>query len=196
MSGAGAQGPVEVTFAYTEDEYISAARLFSTRRRHPGFERALALGFAAAVALLLALAGDPFVACVVVGSLLLSAAAGYYGERVRPRRAFRRDPKFRDPYSVRFAEEGIGVRSKDFEARFDWDYYPKVVETPDFLYFVYADEMFFLVPKRALRERGQEAALGEMLRRKLGAKVERHGLPEARAREAEYVPPREPPDWR
>lgn len=199
MGDAGARGPIELTFTYTEDEYLSAARLFPSGGRDPGFERALRVAFVALTGLVLALAGDPYLGGILAAFLLAGLAAGHYAGSVRPRRAFRRDPKFRDPYAVSFAEEGVGLRSKDFEARFRWDYYSKVVETPDFFFFVYAEEMYFLVPKRALRrDRGDDVALGELLRRKFGARMEARGLPEAEARGAErgYVPPPEPPDWR
>jgi hypothetical protein len=194
----GAQGPIEIDISYTEEEYVSAARLFPyTRRRDLKFERGLMLVFLWALVLIFWLAGDPYLGGIMATLIIPSLAYRYYAERVRPRKSFRGDPKFRDTYAVTFAEEGIGVRTNDLAARFGWDYYQEVVETPDFFFFVYAEEFFFLVPKRALRP-GQEATLGELLRRKLGAKMKTHGLPEAEARavEREYVPPPEPPDWR
>lgn len=198
MSGAGAQGTIELNFTYTEDEYLSAARAFFWRGRDPKFERALMGVFFAVLVLIFVLAGDPYAGGVMVTSMLAVLAVGYYTYRVQPRRAARLDPKFRGPFRVSFTEEGIRVGATDFEASYDWAYFPRLLETPEFFFFVYTEELYFLVPKRALSDRRQESALGELLRRKFGARMETHGLPAAESREIEreYVPPREPPDWR
>ena len=197
---SGAPGPIEISFAYTEDEYLSAARLFPyAGKRDARFERGLMLGLFAAMLSIFALVGDPYLWGIVAAIVIPAVSLGYLNGRARVRRAFRRDPKLRDPYAVRFTEGGIGIRSTDFEVRYDWGYYSKVVETSEFLFFIYGEELYFFVPKRALRrERGEEAALRELLRRKFGEKMQTYGLPEAQAHavEREYVPPREPPDWR
>ena len=198
MSGAGAQGVIEVTFTYTEEEYLSAERAFLWGRRDPKFERVLMGGFFAVLVVIFALAGDPYLGGMMVTFMLAVLAVGYFVYRIQPRNAVRRDPKFREPFRVSFAEEGIHIASTEFEVRYDWAYFPKFLETPEFFFFLYTEEMYFLVPKRALRDRRREPALGELLRRKFGARMETRGLPEARASETEreYVPPSEPPDWR
>lgn len=188
--------PIELAFSYTEDEYLSASRLFSTRKRDPKFERILGGVFVAVLALIFVLAGDPYFGGFMVAFMLASLAVGYLARRLRPRNALRRDPKFREPFRVSLAEEGIRISSTDSEAVYGWQYFPKLVETPAFLFFVYADEMYFLVPKRGLLDPRQEPALGELLRRKFAGRVETYGLPEAPGPEREYVPPPEPPDWR
>lgn len=193
--GAAARGPVELSFVYDEGEYLAAWRAFRESRPRAKFERALRVGFTAALIAVLALAADLYLAGMMAVFALFAAALNYYVERVRPRRELRRDPRFRDPYRVTFAEQGIHLVSKGYDAWLGWDFYEKALETSDFFFLVYGDGLFLLLPKRAFGGPRQEAALREMLRRKLGGKVEAHGLP-APESGGGYVPPDGPPDWR
>lgn len=188
--------PLRLSFTYTEDEYTSAARLFFTRGAEPGFRLYLMLGFLACALLVASLAADFYVMGAVVLPVLLVLLRYWYVYSVLPRSYFRSNPKFREPYELTLSDEGVLFRSKGVESRLAWDFYTKVLETPEHFFLVYGKDMFSLLPKRAAR--GQEPALRELLRRKFGARMETRGLPEAGARDAEreYVPPREPPDWR
>ena len=198
MSGAELRGPVELSFVYTEDEYLAAWRVYRERTQHARFNHYLVLGVLLSMLLLTALAGEPVLFGVMLFCGLFGMSLRYLTERVQTRRVIRRDPRFGYTYSLTFAEEGIHLVAKGYDARLGWDFYQRILETPDFFFLVYGDGLYLLLPKRALRDRGQESALRELLRRKLGDKVEAYGLPaaEARAVEREYVPPSEPPDWR
>jgi hypothetical protein len=199
MAGAEMPGAVELSFTYTEDEYISAARLYFARAYDTKFRFYLSVGFLVCASLIAWLAGNVYVAAMMLLPGLLVLARYWYSYSVLPRSYFRSNPKFREPYELTFSDKGILFRSKGVESRVEWDFYTKVLETPDYFFLVYGKDMFSLLPKRALREHGQESALRELLRRKFGAKLKRFGLPEeptARDIEREYVPPTEPPDWR
>jgi hypothetical protein len=189
---------LRLSFTYTEDEYTSAVRFFFTRDSDPRFRAYLGLGFFACALLIAWLAGNIYVAAAVLLPGLVVIARYWHGYWALPRSYFRGNPKFRDPYELTFSDDGLLFRSKGVESRLAWDFYTKVLETPEHFFLVYGKQMFSLLPKRVLRERGEEAALRELLRRKFGARMETHGLPAAGAREVgrEYVPPPEPPDWR
>jgi hypothetical protein len=196
--GGARERPLRVSFTYTEDEYVSAARLFFTRGSDPKFRLYLGLGFSACALLVVWLAGDVYVAAAVLVPLLLVLARYWYVYSVLPRSYFRSNEKFREPYELTFSDEGVFFRSKGVESRLAWDFYTKVLETPEHFFLVYGEDMFSLLPKRVLRDRGEESALRDLLRRQFGARMETYGMPESEARaiEREYVPPREPPDWR
>ena len=198
MGGAGGREAVELAFTYTEDEYIDAARFFYTRGADTGFMLYLGLAVLACALLFAWLGGDPYLAglALFVGAALL--AWRRYAHSTLPRMHFRRNPKFREPYELTFADGGILFRSRGMESRLEWGFYAKALETPDYFFLVYGKDMFSLIPKRVLRDRRQEAALREMMRRKLVGGVETFGLPAGEAIEAarDYAPPPEPPDWR
>jgi hypothetical protein len=198
MGGAGGPGAVELSFKYTEEEYTSAARAFYLRTPHTKFHFYLGAAVLVCSLLFAALAGDPYLGATLFVIGLVVMAWRYYAEYALPRLHFRRNPKFRDAYELRFGEEGILFRSKGMESRLEWGFYSKVWETPDFYYLVYGRDMFSLIPKRAFRGGRQEAAFRDLLRRKIDPEVGTGGLPggQPRGLGGEYVPPPEPPDWR
>ena len=190
--------PLQLSFAYTEDEYVSAARFFFARGRDLKFRLYLSLGFFACALFIAWLAFDVYVLAAVLLPVLIMAARYWYSYSALPRSYFRNNPKFREPYELTFSDEGVLFRSAGVESRLAWDFYTSVLETPEHFFLVYGKDMFSLLPKRALRGPRQESALRELLRRKFGARMKTDGLPEVetRAVEREYVPPAEPPDWR
>jgi YcxB-like protein len=195
--GAETQGAVELSFTYTEDEYIAAARLFYSRGYDSKFHLHLGLGLLACALLFAWLGGDVYIAGLALLAGCLLIAWRHYVNSTLPRMHFRRNPKFRQPYELSFADDGILFRSTDMESRVAWDFYTSVWETKDFYFLVYGKDMFSLVPKRVFRGPRQEAAFRELLGRKLDFGAAR--LPAAadsQAPERAYVPPAEPPDWR
>ena len=198
MGGGEAQEPVRLSFTYTEDEYVSAARLFFSRDSETKFRRYLSLGFFAFALLVAWLADDFYVTTAVLFSGLIVLARYWYVYSALPRSYFRNNPKFREPHELTFADDAILFRSRDMASRLEWGFYTKALETPEHFFLVYGRDMFSLLPKRVFRDRRQESELRELLRRKLGPELETYGLPPRAAREVEraYVPPREPPDWR
>lgn len=198
MGGAETARAVQLSFTYTEDEYIDAARLYFARAYDTKFLHGLWLAVFVCGLLFAWLAGDVYAGGSIMLAGLFVLARNWYAHSTLPRRYFRRNPKFRDPYELTFSDEGIVFRSKGVESRMAWGFYTKALETPEYFFLVYGKDMFSLIPKRVFRGPLQESTFREMLRGKLGGKVEEAGLPaaESRAVEREYVPPSEPPDWR
>jgi hypothetical protein len=190
------QGAVELSFSFTEDEYVKASRTFYAGRYDAVFSLYLSVGVFMAGLLLAWLAADPYFggSILVLGLVLLIRRFQW---RWTLRRQFRRNPKFSDEYRLTFSDEGIRYRSKAVDSKIGWDFYSGVWETRDFYFLVYGKDLFSLLPKRAFRGPHHEAAFRELLRRKLKAQdapgTLQSGAPEPAA---EYVPPSEPPDWR
>ncbi len=195
-TGAETQVSVELSFAYTEKEYTSAARAFYARSPHATFNFYTGVGVLAATLLFAALAGNLYFAGMLFMVGFVGVAWHFYTLYALPRAQFRRNPKLGDTYRLTFSEEGVLVRSKGIESRVEWSYYSEVRETPDFYFLAYGQDMFSVLPKRVFRGRPQEAAFRDLLRRKLKPGVEGLTAPESRELEGEYVPPAEPPDWR
>jgi hypothetical protein len=193
--GAG-EGTVSISFKYTEEEYVRAVRMFYARAYHTRFNFWLGAvvatlgvsGLALSAATLLPLL------CLVVGPVLL--AFNYVSHFVTPRRQYRLNPKFREPYELDFSEGGIRFRSKGADSRIEWGFYSKAWENEEFYLLFYGKDMFSVIPKRAFRDRLREEAFRSMLVGKLGPLTWPRELPKAREREPEYEPPASPPDWR
>ena len=78
MGGGEAQEPVRLSFTYTEDEYVSAARFFFSRESETMFRRYLSLGFFAFALFIAWLADDFYVTTAVLFSGLIVLARYWY----------------------------------------------------------------------------------------------------------------------
>ena len=198
MRGGEAQGPVHISFTYTEEEYVRAVRAHFERVYHTRFNFWLGAVVVLLGVLPLALGVDALfpTVCLSVGLLLL--AFNFFVYFVTPRRYYEANPKLRERYELDFSDEAIFFRSKGAESRVEWSFYSKFWETPEFYMLVYGKDMFSVIPRRALREGLQEQAFRGMLRRKLGPPAWPRELPKGGEvePEAEYDPPDSPPDWR
>jgi hypothetical protein len=101
------------------------------------------------------------VACVlgaVLFSLMLVAAF-----TVVPRLVFRREPKFRDEYSLAFSSEGIYFRTAQIDSQLQWSMYSRVLIDADSYLLYYGSQQFTLIPKRVLQNFEQQQAFEELL---------------------------------
>jgi hypothetical protein len=193
-----APAPLEVTFTYTEKEYTAAARYIYSRTLHTKTNLilsplALAAGFVGIV-----LTGDSLIWGVLMSAGFILFVFSYVVHFAMPRQQYRRNPKFREQYNLRFAEEGILFHSKGAESKLDWNFYSDVCETEDSYFLIYGKDMFTLIPKRAFGDDHREAAFRNMLERKIGPVT---GTFVSRGRKVselkdKYEPPASPPDWR
>ena len=189
---------INLTYKYTESEYVSAARFFYTRTLHTKlnlFISVIAI-FSGLVGVLLA--GDSLLWSLLMFAGFLVLFFSYYAHFVTPRLHYQRNPKLREQYHLQFSEDGLVFRSKELESRLEWSFYSKVWETPQFYFLLYGKDMFTLIPKRVFSSREQEASFRSMLKRKIDPSIETYNFTDKKVNELEeeYVPPRSPPDWR
>jgi hypothetical protein len=165
--------PITLRFTYTRDEILSGLRwsaLESLRRRSKGIAIALVLGVAAVLAL--SLADQENVAATVAGIILtpitlylVLAAYAYY---VRPVKAFRDQPAYKDEVAFRFSEHGINMRGRGFNRDLRWDYYERVHEDAKRFLLVTPGLLVMIVPKRVLADAEEETRFRQLLAQKLG----------------------------
>lgn len=189
---------LDITFIYTEDEYVAAARLYYARFYHSRFNL-----FFGVLLLLFGLGGimmfgTTFFSTLsaVAGSLLL--ALGCYVHFAAPGQQYHSNPLFRERYFLSFAEAGLLFRTKNSESKIEWSFYNKVWETKQFYFLRYGDNAFSLIPKRAFTDAKQEAIFRELLRRKIDPQFETQNISTPLTKSLdEYVSTSsEPPDWR
>jgi hypothetical protein len=192
---------IELSFKYSEEEYVSAVRLYLLK----GKETLVRLGitFAClclALILLFSLLDLALPLWFTISPLVLIGIALFHALFVRlPRRHFRGNPKFRDKYSLTFSDQGIRFKTKSIDSSVAWDLYTDVIENERFYLLIYGKNIasFSIVPKRSFRDSTQEATFREMLGRHIVLKPPVKKIPEESAGESEYTPKSfEPPDWR
>jgi hypothetical protein len=99
--------------------------------------------------------------CVVisVGFALMLAAAF----TVIPPLAFRREPKFRDDYSLTFSPDGIHFRTAHIDSQLQWSMYSRVLIDAHSYILYYGSRQFTVIPKRVFQSVEQQQAFEQLL---------------------------------
>ena len=103
------------------------------------------------------------VACVVIAglfSLMLVVAFA-----VMPPLVFRREPKFRDEYSLAFSPDGIHFRTTHIDSQLHWSLYSHaLIDTHSYMLY-YGSRQFTVIPKRVFDSSEQQQAFEHLLTR-------------------------------
>ena len=155
--------PVNLSFRYLESDYVRAFRAhYASRLR-------LRLDIAAVVVLAgigvylwrspdLRWFGVGCVAVAVLFALMLAAAF-----TVIPSLAFRREPKFRDDYSLSFSADGIHFRTAHIDSRLHWNMYARALVDSHSYVLYYGSHQFTVIPKRVFQSADQRQAFERLL---------------------------------
>jgi hypothetical protein len=176
---------IQLSFKYTEEEYLAAARLFLWRSKETLIRLAVTFVFlSVGLILLLSLIGPDLPLWSTISLSLLVTIAfchGFFFDL--PRRYFRGDPKFRDEYTLTFSDEGIGFKTRNIDATVAWSLYTGVIENKNFYLLIYGKNIASLsiIPKRVFRDSKQEATFVEMLRRHIDYRLPLKKITEGRA---------------
>jgi hypothetical protein len=108
------------------------------------------------------------VALAVVFALMLIAAF-----TVIPALAFRREPKFRDDYSLTFSPEGIHFRTAHIDSQLQWSMYSRALIDAHSYVLYYGSRQFTVIPKRVFQSAEQRQAFEQMLTERISDIVRR-----------------------
>ena len=109
--------------------------------------------------------------CIVVGvafALMLVAAF-----TVIPQLAFRREPKFRDDYSLTFSPEGIQFRTAQIDSQLQWSIYSRALIDSHSYILYYGSRQFSVIPKRVFQSVEQQEAFEQLLTQHISRIVRR-----------------------
>ncbi|MDR3403375.1 MAG: YcxB family protein [Chthoniobacter sp.] len=154
---------VHLSFRYAESDYVRALRAhFASRLR---------LRLDVAVVIILVGLGaylwqSPVtralgIGCAAVGllfALLLVAAF-----TVIPPLLFRREPKFRDDYSLTFSAEGVHFRTAHIDSQLQWSLYRQALVAAHSYVLYYGSNQFTVIPRRVFQSPEQEQAFEQLL---------------------------------
>jgi len=82
---------------------------------------------------------------------------------VIPPLAFRREPKFRDEYSLTFSPEGIHFRTAHIDSNLAWNLYSRVLVDAHSYVLYYGSQTFTVIPKRVFQNADQQAAFDHLV---------------------------------
>jgi hypothetical protein len=94
------------------------------------------------------------------GLLLLILALAFI---VIPPIAFRREPKFRDQYTLAFSQEGIHFTTAHIDSQLQWSIYSKALIDAHSYVLYYGRSAFTVIPKRVFPNEDQQRAFDQLL---------------------------------
>src|SRR5882724_2865656 len=133
---------VNLSFRYSEIDYVRAFRAHYASRLRLRLDIIITVVVAGIGAYLWRLPSLHWLglACVIVAvafALMLVAAF-----TVIPRLTFRREPKFRDDYSLTFSPEGIHFRTAHIDSKLQWSLYSHALKDGDSFVLYYGSQQF------------------------------------------------------
>jgi hypothetical protein len=164
---------INLSFKYAEIDYVRALRAHYSSRLRLRLDIVVTVIVAAIGAYLCRSPSLHWlgIACVVVAvtfGLLLVAAF-----TVIPPIAFRREPKFRDDYSLTFSPDGIHLRTAHIDSQLQWSIYSRALIDAHSYILYYGERHFTVVPKRVFQSVGQQQAFEQLLAQHISSIVRR-----------------------
>ena len=154
---------VNLKFHYSERDYVRALRAHYASRLRLRFDIVAAIG-------LLVLGGylshSPDLHWLGVGCVAVSAVfvliliAAFI---VIPPLAFRREPKFRDDYSLTFSQDGIHFGTAHIDSQLQWSLYSRALIDAHSYVLYYGSRQFTVIPKRVFQSGEQQQIFDQLL---------------------------------
>lgn len=154
---------VNLSFRYLESDYVRALRAHYASRLRLRLDIVVILASVAFGAYLWRSPNSHLysilVICISAGFTLMLVAAFV----VIPSVVFRREPKFRDDYSLTFSPEGIHFRTAHIDSQLQWSMYSQVLVDAHSFMLYYGSRSFTLIPKRVFPTADQREAFEKLL---------------------------------
>jgi hypothetical protein len=154
---------VNLSFRYSESDYVRAMRAhYASRLR-------LRLDLVGAI-VLSALGAYTWqspdlhwlgVTCVTVSAVFVLMLIAAF--TVIPPLVFRREPKFRDDYSLTFSQEGIHFSTAHVDSQLQWCLYSRALVDAHSYVLYYGSRQFTVIPKRVFQSAEQQQIFERLL---------------------------------
>jgi YcxB-like protein len=153
---------VDLSFRYAEQDYVRAMRAHYAERLRLRLDIAVIVGVAILGAYQWRTGSRGFGIALLCTSgivtLMLVAAFVFI-----PVIAFRREPKFRDDYSLSFSQRGIHFQTAHIDSELKWDLYTgALIDAYSFILY-YGSNQFTVIPKRVFQDDSQRQAFEQLL---------------------------------
>jgi YcxB-like protein len=150
---------INLSFRYSEGDYVRALRAHYRSRLRLRLDLAVAIVVGIlGIYLWPSFAGVASVAVSVL--LVLMLVAAFF---VIPPLVFRREPKFRDDYSLTFSSEGIHFRTAHIDSQLQWSMYSRALIDSYSYVLYYGSSQFSVIPRRVFRNVDEQREFEEML---------------------------------
>ena len=156
---------VNLVFRYIETDYVHALRAHYAARLRLRLDVVVVVALTGIGAYLWQSPSSHWlgVTCVSIAALFsLMLAAAF---TVIPPLVFRREPKFREEYSLAFSPEGIHFRTAHIDSQLQWSVYSRaLIDTHSYILY-YGTRQFTVIPKRVFQSAEQQQTFESLLTR-------------------------------
>jgi len=154
---------VHLSFRYLESDYVRALRAHYASRLRLRLDIVVVVALASMGIYLWQSPSSRWfgVACVGVAALFsLMLVAAF---TVIPPLVFRREPRFRDEYSLAFSSEGIHFRTTHIDSQLQWSMYSRALVDAHSYVLYYGSRQFTVIPKRVFESSEQQQGFEQLL---------------------------------
>ncbi len=164
---------VNLSFRYSESDYVRALRAHYASRLRLRLDIVTAIVLAVLGAYLWHSPNLPWlgVACVAVSAVFVLILIAAF--TVIPPLAFRREPKFRDDYSLTFSQEGIHFGTAHIDSQLQWSLYSRALVDAHSYVLYYGPRQFTVIPKRVFQSAEQQQIFEQLLTQHISEIVRR-----------------------
>ena len=154
---------VNLSFRYLESDYVRAVRAHYASRVHLRLDIVVIVALVG-IGIYLWRSPDLYwlgAACVVMAFVFaLLLIAGFI---IAPVLIFRREPKFRDNYSLTFSAEGIRFSTAHIDSQLQWSLYSRALVDAHSYVLYYGSRQFTVIPKRVFQSAEDQQTFEQML---------------------------------
>jgi hypothetical protein len=158
---------INLSFRYAESDYVRALRAHYWSRLRLRLDLVVVVALAG-IGIYLWPSFWGVASLVIAALFLLLLAAAFL---VIPPLAFRREPKFRDEYSLTFSPDGIQFRTAHLDSTLQWTMYSRVLIDDHSYVLYYGSNQFTVIPKRVFASVSEQRAFEELLAQRVAAIV-------------------------
>jgi len=112
------------------------------------------------------------IACIVIALVFTLLLVAVF--TVIPPLAFRREPKFRDDYSLTFSPDGIHFRTAHIDSQLQWSMYSRALIDAHSYVLYHGSRQFTVIPKRVFQSTDQRQAFEQLLAQRVSPIVRRN----------------------
>ena len=161
---------LSLSFSYQPGEYARALRRVQITKLRAVRDAVITASVLGLAAFLWLSYGYSWVVGLMLVSILFFCLLLGFGVFVVPALVSRSHPKLREPYSLRFSDEGVHFRTTGIDSNLSWSLYSSWRQDSDFVYLFHGPRDVTILPRRAFSNADDEALFVRLISRRFGSR--------------------------
>ena len=158
-----ASSTVSLCFRYTERDYVRAMRAHYATRMRLWLDIPVIVVAGIAGVYLWHSTTEHWLSAMLIGVSVLLSLILVAAFLIIPPLAFRREPKFRDEYSLTFSQESIHFKTAHIDSVLQWSMYSRALIDAHSYVLYYGTGSISVIPKRAFESADQQRDFEQLL---------------------------------